>query len=92
MVGYNFDANNIQAVPIKNSRASTVVNAWQLIQDRFTVGGVKPNTWVLDNKASVLLKEAMKENETMYQIVPLNNHRTNISERAIQNFKNHSKA
>ena len=73
----------MQTIPIKKRRAPTIAKAWKLIQDRFAAGGLKPNTWVLDNEASALLKEATKENETTYQLVPPNNYKTNAVDRVI---------
>jgi hypothetical protein len=46
---------------------------------------------ILDNKASAELKAAIKKNCAI-QLVPPDNHRRNLVERAIQTFKNHFKA
>ncbi len=54
-------------------------------------GSIKPTTHILDNKVSAELKEAIKKN-CKIQLVPPDNHRRNLVERAIQTFKNHFKA
>jgi hypothetical protein len=46
---------------------------------------------ILDNKVSAELKAAIKKNCAI-QLVPPDNHRRNLAERAIQTFKNHFKA
>ena len=59
LVGYHFDANAILATPIKNRQAGTIADAWQKQQNKFTVAGIAPHIWVLDNEASQELKNAM---------------------------------
>jgi hypothetical protein len=46
---------------------------------------------VLDNEASEAFKKEIKKN-CKIQIVPPDNHRQNLAERAIQTFKNHLKS
>ncbi len=45
----------------------------------------------MDNEASAAFKAETKKNYK-YQLVPPDNHRMNLAERAIQTFKNHFKA
>ncbi len=54
-------------------------------------GVIQPTTHLLDNEASAKLKAEIKKN-CMIQLVPPDNHRRNLAERAIQMFKNHFKA
>jgi len=49
---------------------------------------VKPTTYIMDNKASAEYKKVICKNCTI-QLVPPNNHRRNLAERAIQTFKSH---
>ena len=92
LVGYHFDANNIQATPLKNREAPSIKQGWEIINKKFSTAGVEPNTWVIDNEASQLLKDAMTQATLAYQLVPPYTHRANLAKRAIQTFKNHFKA
>jgi len=51
---------------------------------------VRPKTYVLDNEASEAFKKEIRKNFKI-QLVPPDNHRRNLAERAIQTFKNHFK-
>ncbi len=51
--------------------------------------GVTPTKQVLDNKASAAYKEAIQESGMTYQLVPMDNHRRNAAEKAIQTWKDH---
>ena len=53
---------------------------------------METNTYLMNNEASKYLKDALRDTEIKYQLVPNNNHKTNLSERAIQKFKGHFKA
>ena len=54
-------------------------------------GSIKPMTHILDNEASKELKDEIRKNCDI-QLVPPDNHRRNLAERAIQTFKSHFKA
>ena len=51
--------------------------------------GLTPNMHVLDNECSKVLKEYMEEENENFQLVPPHLHQRNVTERAIQTFKNH---
>jgi hypothetical protein len=92
MVLVEVDGNYIDAEPTKNRSAGSMIKAYLTLWKQLTeTGSVKPITHILDNKASAELKEAIKKNCTI-QLVPPDNHRRNLAERAIQTFKNHFKA
>ena len=57
--------------------------------DEFTIGGVRPKLFILDNKTSRKLKAALKKYNVGYQLVPPAHHRCNALERAIQTFKHY---
>ena len=48
-----------------------------------------PTKQVLNNEASATYKAAISESNMTYQLVSSNNHRKNIAEKAIQNWKDH---
>ena len=92
VVGLYLDTNNIQAVAIKNREAPTIKAAWEIINKKFEAAGVAPTTWILDNEASQLIKDAMTDTNVNFQLIPPHVKRANIAERAIQTFKNHFKS
>jgi hypothetical protein len=91
MVLVEVDGNYIDAEPMKNKIEGSMVKAYLALWARLTTSGaVKPTTHLLDNKALAAYKAEIKNNCTI-QIVPPDNHRRNLAERAIQTFKNHFK-
>ncbi len=77
---------------MKNKSAGSMIKAYISLWKCLTATGViQPKTHLLDNKASAELKAEINKNCTI-QLVPPNNHRQNLAERAIQTFKNHFKA
>ena len=92
MVAYHYDANAILATPVKNCKARTLADAWTLLNKKFELCGIQPESYVIDNECSQLLKDAFQKHGCNFQKVPLDNHRANAAERAIQTFKNHFKA
>ena len=92
MVGYHFDSNVILGEPIKNRQAQTITSSWDKLTSKFSIAGMQPNTYVLDNEVSSLLITAMNKEKINFQLVPPHIHRANLAERAIQTYKNHFKA
>ena len=66
-----------------------MVRAYQVLIDRLKEKGICPTKHILDNKCSSEFKEAIKSNQMTYQLVPPNDHRRNVAEKAIQTFKDH---
>jgi hypothetical protein len=92
MVLVEVDGNYIDAEPMKNKMEGSMIKAYLALWAWLTASGaVKPATHLLDNKASAVYKAEIKKNCTI-QLVPPDNHRRNLAERAIQTFKNHFKA
>ena len=88
-IGYNYDANNIHAKPIRDRKAQSLTSAWQEIHGVFKRAGVAPNTYILDNEFSKDMQTAFDNEKVQYNFVPPHNHHTNAAERAIQTFKSH---
>jgi len=66
-----------------------MIKAYLALWERLTATGmVKPTTHIMDNETSAEYKKAIRKNCTI-QLVPPNNHRCNLAERAIQMFKSH---
>ena len=51
--------------------------------------GLNPKHQILDNEALAKYKEAIQAYGMTYQLVPLDNHRHNIANKAIHFWKNH---
>ena len=92
LVAYHFDANAILVDALKNREAKTITEAWENINNRIKKGGLQPNTYILDNECSNMLRDAFHKNEINYQLDKPHMHRANAAERAIQTFKAHLKA
>ncbi len=92
MVLVEVDGNYIYAEPMKNKTEGSIIKAYQALWARLTASGtVKPQTHLLDNEASAAFKTKIKKNCEL-QLVPPDNRRRNLAERAIQTFKSHFKA
>jgi hypothetical protein len=92
MVLVEVNRNYIDAEPMKNRSAGSMTKAYLTLWTRLTETGViQPTTRLMDNKASAKFKAEIKKNCTI-QLVPLDNHRKNLAERAIQTFKSHFKS
>ncbi len=92
MVLVEVDGNYIDAEPMKNKSARSMVKSYIELWTRLTAKGViRPTTHLLDNEVSAELKAEIIKNCTI-QLVPSDNHRRSLAERAIQTFKNHFKA
>ena len=92
MVAYHYDGNVIIGKAIKNRESKSITQAWQALNTSFATAGTQPKSYIVDNEASLELKQAMKKEQIDYQLVPPHNHRANYAERAIQTFKSHFKA
>ena len=57
---------------------------------RLKVAGIGPKKHVLDNECSTEFKQAIKENELEYELVPKGQHRQNLAERALKTWKAHT--
>ena len=92
MVLVEVDRNYIDAEPLKNKSEGAMIKAYLVLWQQLTAKGtVKPTTHILDNEALAAFKAEIKKNCTI-QLVPPDNHRRNLAERAMQTFKNHFKA
>ena len=89
MVVYDFDANIILGLPLKNRQAKTLTNAWTQLHDAISRSGHTMKKFVLDNEISGELKAALTKYKYKFQLTPPNIHRINAAERAIRTYKNH---
>ena len=88
-VAYDFDTNNIFALPVPNFKDETVITAFEEIFNDLKYKGYTPTFNVTENQATTLTKAFLKKEGCKWQFVEPNNHCINAAERAIQTFKNH---
>ena len=92
MVLVEIDGNYIDGEPMKDRTEGSLIKTYLILWARITASkSVRPKTHVLDNEASEAFKNEIKKN-CKIQLVPPDNHRRNLAERAIQTFKNHFKS
>ena len=89
MVTYSYDANAILVRPLKTRGGKELVEAVQSIHQYLSQRGYKPKHHIMDNETSIQMKNYMKSENIIFQLVPPNLHRVNAAERAIRTFKNH---
>ncbi len=66
-----------------------MITAYQRMVDRMEISGLGLKHHRLDNESSEKFKQCIRKNGMTHELVPPDNHRRNIAERAIQTFKNH---
>ncbi len=92
MVLVEIDGNYIDAEPMKDRTEGSMIKAYLTLWTQITASkSVRPRMHVLDNEALEALKMEISKN-CKIQLVPPDNHRCNLAERAIQTFKSHFKA
>ena len=69
--------------------AGEMVRAYQVLVDRLHEKNINPTLHILDNECSAEYKEVIERNGMKFQLVPPNDHRRNVAEKAIQTFKDH---
>ena len=89
MILYHVDSNSIWVEPTKNKTEGEMIRARGAALQRMKACGIVPTCQVLDNEASKQYKQAIKESNMDYQLVPPDDHRRNIAEKAIQTWKDH---
>ena len=86
---YDYDRNAILDEPIKNRQSAIIRDTFLKIHKVLKARVSKPKFYIMDNKCSSYLKEAMKNYEIHFQLDPPHMHRQNAAERAIITYKNH---
>jgi hypothetical protein len=89
MIAIHLDANYIFCEPMKNRSEDEMIEAYQKVINRMKAAGLGLKTHRLDNKASKAYKQCICQNSMMHELVPPDNHRSNLAEWAIQTFKHH---
>eukprot|EP00804_Cyclotella_cryptica_P024317 CCRYP_015305-RA/>CCRYP_015305-RA protein AED:0.21 eAED:0.21 QI:0/0/0/1/1/1/2/0/741 len=81
MILYHTDSNSIWVEPTKNRTEGELILA--------RTRALSHMHQVLDNEASTAYKQAILDSGMSYQLVPPDDHRRNIAEKAIQTWKDH---
>ena len=81
--------NNILVEAMHSRVAGEMMRAIQVLMDRLHEKNINPTLHILYNECSAEYKEAMERNGMRFQLVPPNDHRCNVAEKAIQTFKDH---
>jgi len=89
MILTHIDTNSIWVEATKNKTEGEMILARRRALLRMKACGIVPKHQVMDNKCSAAYKQEINETGMTYQLVPPNNHRRNIAEKAIQTWKNH---
>ena len=85
---YDYDANYIQAVPIKSRESTELVRGMHECYSTLTKNNFNAKIMRLDNEVSkTLIKYIEKTANLDYQLVSPHNHRANPAEHAIQTYK-----
>ena len=89
MIIHEIDGASTWVEVIKNRTEGEMIKARRHGPKRMIQKGITPVHQVLDNKISQTYKEEIRESGMLYQLVPPDDHRRNISDRDIQTWKNH---
>eukprot|EP00804_Cyclotella_cryptica_P020749 CCRYP_016588-RA/>CCRYP_016588-RA protein AED:0.03 eAED:0.02 QI:0/0/0/1/1/1/3/0/1217 len=89
MILYHVDSNSIWAEPTKNKTEGELILARNRALQHMKACGIQPTRQVLDNEISAAYKLAITASGMTYQLVPPDDHRRNIAEKAIQTWKDH---
>ena len=89
MILFHVDSNSIWVEATKNKTEGEMILGRHRALTRMKACGIVPKRQVLDNEASAAYKLAIRESGMDYQLVPPDDHRRNIAEKAIQTWKDH---
>eukprot|EP00804_Cyclotella_cryptica_P012520 CCRYP_017704-RB/>CCRYP_017704-RB protein AED:0.24 eAED:0.24 QI:0/0/0/1/0.5/0.33/3/0/909 len=89
MILYHTDSNLIWVETTKNRTEGELILARTRALARMRACGLSPKRQVLDNEASAAYKQAILDSGMTYQLVPPDDHRRNVAEKAIQTWKDH---
>ena len=84
-----YDCNAILTRAMKNRSDKEILRASIDLTEDLKRRGINLGFHFMDNEAYTALKMTMTSMNIKYQLVLPRNHRSNNTERSIQNFKNH---
>eukprot|EP00804_Cyclotella_cryptica_P006956 CCRYP_007094-RA/>CCRYP_007094-RA protein AED:0.42 eAED:0.49 QI:0/0/0/1/0/0/2/0/132 len=83
------DSNSTWAEPTKNKTEGKLILARNRALQRMKDCGIHPTRQVPDNEKSAAYKMAITNSGMSFQLVPPDDHRRNIAEKATQTWKDH---
>ena len=86
---YYYDINYINADPMPNRYAKSILDVYQKEIAILTKSGLRPNLKQLGNEWSIILKHFMETQEIDFQLAPPQIYRHNYAEHVICTFNNH---
>ena len=89
VVAHHFDSNWTLIETTSRRTEGGLIGARRRILTRMKKQGIVPKHQVLDNEISAAYVAEIGITKMTYQLVPPNDHRRNISEKAIQIWKDH---
>ena len=89
MVVHDIDSNSTWVEPMKNRTEGEMILARRRKLARMKLQNIIPKHQVLDNKISDAYRTEICDTNMIFQLVPPENHRRNLAERAIQTWKDH---
>jgi hypothetical protein len=90
VIFFIFDANFVKSVPIKSRSKEELLRAYRLVYAYLIAQGVKPQLHKMENEMSHDIKTFIREENTHLQYTPPDIHCSNLAEREICTWKNHS--
>lgn len=78
------DSDTILMEPMRNRSAGEMVQTWKKILERLAECGIKSKHQILNNKISGEYKQAIKDVDMTYELVPPHDYHRNRAEKAIQ--------
>ncbi len=89
MVLHHVDSNSSWIEGLKTNSEGELILARRRALARISRRGIKPRQQILDNQASAAYKAEIELTQMRYELVPPDDHRRNIAEKAIQTVKDH---
>ena len=89
LILYDQDSNYIHVEPMSSRSGKDILAKCKKGFGLFTSRGLTPLLQRLDNEASTVLQQFLRDQDVDFQLVLPNVHRQNAAERAIRTFKNH---
>ena len=89
MVVHDIDSNSTWVEPMKNRTEGEMILTRRRALSRMKLQSIIPKHQVLDNKISYAYRIEIRDTNMTFQLVPPDDHRRNLAERAIQTWKDH---
>ena len=86
---YHYDTNSILAETMNNKSDEEALRVYTKLYDFLAARGYPITLNIMDNEASLAVKQQIIKTGATYQLVEPHNHKVNAAERAIQTFKHH---